>query len=175
MAFPAALVSSNGDFWHYSVMATFLTRPSTLWTLFALVVFETIGFSVIMRIWDFTIIDEMRDPEAIGRHIAGMTDTQKRVHAWMTATLDVAYPLTYGPLFAGLALRAFRPLWALPAVAVIPTDLAEGAVQVMALTGSEHVLWLKAYVTPLKLLLFGLAMVIALAAIVVDRRRRRSA
>ena len=156
-------------------MFAFLTKPTTLWILFALFVLETIGFGLIMRHWDFTVIDEMSDPEQVRAHIAAMSDLQRGVHAWTTATLDVAYPLTYGPLFAGIALSRFRPIFAVPAIAVIPTDLAEGVVQVMALLGEDQLVGWKAVLTPLKLGLFLLAIIIALAAlglILKDRFRR---
>ena len=142
-----------------------LTKPKTLWLLFILFIVETLLFGAVMAYWDFTIIDEMSDPDYIQRHIEEMSAAQRMAHAWMTATLDVAYPLTYGALFVGLALKAFRPLLAAPAIAVIPTDLAEGLVQVMALTGNGDLLWLKAYLTPAKLALFILAIIIALAAL----------
>ncbi|MEL8055552.1 MAG: hypothetical protein AAGK66_05320, partial [Pseudomonadota bacterium] len=99
---------------------------------------------------------------------------QRSAHAWMTATLDVAYPLTYGALFAGLTLRALKPVFAIPAIAVIPTDLVEGFVQVLALNGNYELLWLKAFVTPAKLILFGAAIVIALVALWMGWRQRRS-
>ncbi|MEL7030926.1 MAG: hypothetical protein AAGK80_01530 [Pseudomonadota bacterium] len=156
-------------------MLNLITQTRVLWILFGLFVVETIGFGIIMRVWDFAIIDEMSDPDKISAHIGAMSETQRGVHAWMTATLDVAYPLTYGPLFAGLALRAFKPVFAFPAVAVIPTDLAEGYVQVMALIGDESLLWLKAYLTPLKLVWFLTAMVIAIAALLFGYWRRKHA
>ena len=154
-------------------MIKLLTQPRILWILFILFVLESIGFGIIMWIWDFTIIDEMSDPEKISAHIAAMSETQRVVHAWMTATLDVAYPLTYGPLFAGLALQRFRSIFAIPAFAVIPTDLAEGYVQVVSLLGDESLIGLKAVLTPLKLVLFIAAMIIAIAAVAIGIRRRR--
>lgn len=150
-----------------------LKRPRTLWILFGLVIAQTIGFGIIMHIWEFALVDEMSDPDAIRAHIGAMTDLQRTVHAWTTATLDVAYPLTYGPLFAGLTLRAFDARFALPAWLVIPTDLSEGVVQVLAMSGNLDPLWLKAWLTPAKLVLFLLAMLIAIAALIVDIRRRR--
>ena len=146
-------------------MTQILTRPTTLWLLFALFIVETAGFGAIMAIWEFQIIDEMSDPAAIRDHIAAMSETQKTAHAWMTATLDVAYPLTYGALLAGLALQRFHPVLATPAILVIPVDLAEGYVQVTALMGNEAQLWLKAYLTPAKLALFIVAIFIALGAL----------
>jgi len=154
-------------------MTKFLTKPLTLWILFALFILETIGFAAIMAVWDFEVIDEISDPEKVRHHIAEMSALQRTVHAWTTATLDVAYPLTYGPLFAGFALRALKPIFAVPAIAVIPTDLTEGVVQVLALTGSGDLIWLKAYLTPLKLVLFLIAMMIAVGALGVMFLRRK--
>lgn len=151
----------------------FLIKPLTLWILFALFILQTIGFAVIMAVWDFQVIDEISDPEKVRAHITEMSALQKSVHAWTTATLDVAYPLTYGALFARLAWRAFKPFYALPAIAVIPTDLAEGFVQVMALTGNNDLIWLKAYLTPAKLVLFFAAIAIALAALCMGYWRRK--
>ena len=142
-------------------MKQFLTKPLTLWLLFAAFILQTIGFAVIMAIWEFEVIDEISDPETVRQHIAAMTDVQRSVHAWTTATLDVAYPLTYGALFAGIAWRSLRPIYSLPAIAVIPVDLAEGVVQVLALIGNDALIWTKAYLTPFKLVLFFAAMAIA--------------
>ena len=150
-----------------------LTNPVTLWVLFALFVIETISFGLVMAIWDFGIIDEMSDPEKIQRHIDNMSQSQRMTHAWMTGTLDVAYPLTYGALFAGLSLRAFRPSFAIPAFAVIPTDLSEGVVQILLLTGNDQLLWLKAYITPLKFALIIIALLIAIPAIAMEIRNAR--
>ena len=128
----------------------------------------TTAFGVIMHIWQFTIIDEISNPDQIKVHIDAMTSTQRHVHAWMTATLDIVYPFTYGAFFIGMAVRHFGALgpWlALPGAAVIPIDLIEGAIQVMLLTGNETVIGFKAIVTPLKLGLFITAMLIALAGL----------
>ncbi len=154
-------------------MVQTLTRTRTLWILFAVFVVETLAFGIVMAVWDFTIIDEMYDPDKIREHIAAMSDVQRTAHAWMTATLDVVYPLTYGALFTGMALRTFKPFYAFPALVVIPTDLSEGFIQVQAMLGNESLIWLKAYVTPAKLVLFTTAILITLAALVVEVRARR--
>jgi len=155
-------------------MIKLITHSTTLWVLFLLFVAQSIGFAIIMWVWEFGIIDEMSDPEKVRAHIEEMSAGQRHVHAWMTATLDVAYPLTYGPLFAGLALRALPPLYAVPALATVPVDLIEGVTQVMALNGAYDWLAMKAIVTPIKLVLFLAAMVIAIFALVLWMRRRRA-
>jgi len=133
-----------------------------------LFVIESIGFGVIMGMWKFVLIDEISNPDTVREMIAGMSSSQRSVHAWTTATLDIAYPLTYGPLFAGLSLRVFKSIFAVPALATMPVDLAEGVVQVLALTGNDAVIWLKAYVTPLKL---GLFLTFALGVEIWRRRK----
>ncbi|MEM7077783.1 MAG: hypothetical protein AAF513_04045 [Pseudomonadota bacterium] len=61
----------------------------------------------------------------------------------------------------------------LPSVVVIPSDLVEGFTQVQVLMGNESIVWLKAYVTPLKLMLFFVAVIIAIASVVLAVRQRR--
>lgn len=152
-----------------------LTKTTTLWTTFAATIVMTVLFGVIMKVWDFTIIDEMSDPAAISAHIDAMTATQRNVHAWMTGTLDVAYPLAYGAFFVGMALRflgRWRMVLALPGVLVVPVDLLEGVIQILALTGVDSVIWAKAYVTPLKLFLWFAALGVAVLAAAIAIRRR---
>lgn len=128
-----------------------------------------------MRWYDFHLIDEMREPDKIRAHIAAFSEQQKQVHIWVTAKLDVTYPLVYGGLFVGLVWRFLGPpgrLLALPGLAVIPIDLTEGVIQIMALSGNDAVVDHKAWVTPIKLGLFVLAAIFAIVAIAVALRRR---
>ncbi|MEO1661838.1 MAG: hypothetical protein AAFR51_12670 [Pseudomonadota bacterium] len=151
-----------------------MTKATTLWVFFGLFIVETICFGVVMAVWDFTIIDEMSDPQKVQQHIGEMSEAQRAAHAWMTATLDVAYPLTYGPLFAGIVLRTLHTVFVMPAMAVIPSDLIEGVIQVSVLSGDDTLLWLKTYITPLKLVLFVTAIIIAVFALAIEARNRRN-
>jgi hypothetical protein len=156
-------------------MRGWLTKNSTLWILFLVTILLTSSFTAVMRIWDFSLIDEKWNVDLVRDAVAAFSPTQRRVHLWTTATLDVAYPIAYGLLFAGLALKVFGkagPFLALPSFAVIVTDLAEGVVQVMGLAGNMDILAQKAWLTPLKLGLFGLAAIIALTALIVMFARR---
>ena len=142
-----------------------LTKTSTLWALFTATILITLSFPLVSRLWDLTLIDAISSPNLVREVMAGMTVGQKVAHAWVTATLDVAYPIVYGGLFAGVALRFFpvngRYL-SIPALLVIPVDLAEGIVQVLALTETIDWLMLKAFLTPLKMILFLTAFAISL-------------
>lgn len=146
--------------------ASFLTNTSTLWILFITTLILFFGFRFVSNHWGFTFIDSMSSPEELRNVIAGMSAEQKMSHVWATSTLDVAFPISAGLLFAGAAL-CFFPKYgiylAIPGFLAIPTDLFEGVIQILALTNTADLLDLKAIVTPLKavLLLSGLAIAIA--------------
>ncbi len=153
----------------------FLTRDTTLWSSFIATVVMTVGFVTIMRIWDFEIIDEMWNRQAIIDHVRNMTATQRAVHAWTTGTLDVAYPIAYSILFIGVALRFFPrvgPWLALPSILVAPVDLIEGFSQVMILNGDFSFLPLKGWATPIKLVLFLMGLGVAIFALIIGALRR---
>jgi len=147
-------------------VSTNLTKTSTLWILFITTLLLFFTFRIVANHWGFTFIDSMSSPEELRNVIAGMSAEQKTSHVWATSTLDVAFPISAGLLFAGAAL-CFFPKYsvylAIPGFLAIPTDLFEGVIQILALTNTADLLDLKAIVTPLKavLLLSGLAIAIA--------------
>jgi len=146
-------------------MRDILSDARTLWILLAAAVLMTVGFSVVADTFQFSILDELYDAEEIRARLAVMTPDQKQAHRWMTGTLDVLYPLVYGAFFIGMALRflgRFGPLLALPGIVVIPVDLAEGVVQILLLNGHEDVVGWKEVLTPIKLALFFLALLVCL-------------
>lgn len=93
-----------------------------------------------------------------------MTAAQKTTHFWATVVNDTAYPIAYGGLLAGLTLRFGRGRnWlALPAIVTIVADLAENAVQALALSDTANILALKTVLTPLKFGLFAVAALIVI-------------
>ncbi|HIE86273.1 MAG: hypothetical protein ABGY43_19130 [bacterium] len=135
-----------------------LSEPKMLWSSFAVTLLLTIAFQVIVRQLDLVLLDAIANPNEVRSAIAGMSEYHRSFHAWMTVTLDVAYPLAYGSLFVGSAYRFF-PSWgrllSVPAIACVGIDLIEGIVQVLALVGNVDLIDLKAILTPLKLTLFG--------------------
>lgn len=152
----------------------FLTKTRTLCTLGILMALCLLSFLSVMLLYDFQIIDEMYNPDAVREHIQGMTPKQRHVHILLTATLDVLFPLIYGSLYAGLAWRSFgagkgrlrQVLIMLPSVLVVPVDLTEGFLQVRALSGHDNAIVAKAWVTPAKLVLFSTASLIAVSALI---------
>lgn len=152
-----------------------LKNKTLLWTLFAITLLITISFAIVMQVWGFMLIDEMFKADQIADHIAAMSEKQKQVHIWTTATLDVLYPLAYGSLFAGIALKAFgrAGIWlALPSLLCIPVDLSEGYAQVMLLAGNHEFMNLKTAVTPIKFALFIAGLVISVLGLVRLYRQR---
>ena len=160
-------------------MLRLLAERRSLWVAFVLTILMTFAFTVIASLWGLTFIDGISDPSQVREVIAGMTSDQRVAHAWTTATLDVAYPLAYGALFVGSAYafyRRFGRYIAMILLVVIPVDLLEGVVQVLALTESADLVDAKAVLTPLKSGLFLLGAVFMLfgwAMWVVNRFRAR--
>jgi hypothetical protein len=153
----------------------FLSKSRTLWLTFAATLMLTLVFGVVMHVWKFHIIDEMFNAGQITDHIAAMSPEQRHVHAWLTGTIDVAYPFAYSAFFIGVAVRSFGlngVLLSIPSVLVIPADLLEGGAQIMLLTGHEGFMPLKLIMTPTKLLLFGSGLVITLAGLLNLLRNR---
>lgn len=152
----------------------FLTRRSVLWGSFIIFMLLNLGFFFWIPHVGGVILDESWG-EGMQRIYNSMTPDQRRAHGWMTLILDMPYPLAYGVWYAGLVLKAFPKLgwWiALPALVTIPIDLTENTTQVLALLGGMDVLSLKNIVTPLKLVFFISASLIALAALVLLVMRR---
>ena len=149
-------------------MIRWLSRTPVLLVLFVLFVGMTFAFGWVTRTYGIILLDGMWRPETVAANIASMTDAQRFAHMMTTATLDVAYPVVYGGLFAGLALRFLGPLGAWAAaicLAVIPVDLMEGAVQIMALSGHDGVLGAKSVLTPIKIGLLWTGIAIAVLSL----------
>ena len=156
---------------------SFLTRTPILWISGVLYLIMTLAFAIIMKVWDFQVIDEMFIKADILAHIEAMSAEQQRVHAMTTATLDVAYPFAYGIFQAGMAYRYLGSWgkWIAPlSLICIPFDLTEGFSQVMLLTGSLQYVELKTVVTPIKLALFTLGLVAAVVALAIAFKSKRA-
>lgn len=143
-----------------------LSKTPVLWLSFLATVLITLTFQIIGSQVDFVFLDSLSDPVEVKAAIASMSASQREFHAWMTLTLDVAYPLAYGALFVGSAYRFFPAkgfYLCLPALICIPVDLMEGIVQVWALVGTADFTQAKAMLTPLKVILFATGLLITIA------------
>ena len=157
------------------MLSNIITKAWFLWFCFIATLLIGASFGLVTRHWEFQLLDAISAPDVISSTLAGYSPGQKEVHIWTTLTLDVAYPLTYGGLFAGLALRAFRGAgkWlSIPAFATILVDLIEGITQVAMLVGAEGLIALKSALTVMKFGFFGVSFLIAIAALAVLLRRR---
>ncbi|MEO0607273.1 MAG: hypothetical protein AAFY82_03520 [Pseudomonadota bacterium] len=136
----------------------------------------TIGFGIWIQAYDLQmILDELSNSDQIRRVVAEMSAEQRAGHWWMTLVLDYAYPLAYGSFFAGLALRNFDKagLWiAIPAFLSVPADMIENTIQLFILSGDEALIGVKTIVTPIKLVSFVLAAIIALFGIALAAYQR---
>ena len=124
------------------------------------------------------LLDAISDPGQSRAATASMSNSQRTLHAWVTGTLDVAYPAAYGALFVGSAYRFFPKIggWlAAPTLLLVPIDLVEGVVQILGLTDVVDWLDSKAFLTPAKLLLFYLGLLMTVCGWVSWLVRRSTA
>lgn len=142
-----------------------LANARVLWACFVATVVCTVAFQVIVERYDLVLLDAISDPEQARAALASMSESQRTVHAWVTGTLDVLYPLVYGALFIGSAYLFFPGTgrWlAIPIMVLVLVDLIEGVVQILALTGLVDWLDLKAVLTATKLWLFYFGFLVTL-------------
>jgi hypothetical protein len=145
----------------------FLTRAPVLWALFALMILAAAGFQIFGPAVGGAYLDLVSEPGEVRALFASLTPEQKTAHFWVTVIIDTIFPLSFGLLFAGMALRFFGKwgkLASLPAFAVLIFDLTENTVQALALSGVADGLDTKAWLTPVKFGLFWLAAGIAIVA-----------
>ena len=156
-------------------MRKFLTDGRTIVWMGLTFLGLTIAFGMWIQRYDLQIIDELSDPDQIRAVVAAMSPEQLSAHWWMTLVLDYFYPLAYGGFFAGLALRYFGSagIWlAIPAMICVPADVIENTIQLFILSGDQSLIDVKSVVTPIKLVTFIIAALIALAALVFAVYRR---
>ncbi|PCJ22941.1 MAG: hypothetical protein COA96_12995 [SAR86 cluster bacterium] len=150
-------------------MKKLVTQTLNLWILFVLTAALMAGFAYWSPSIGGTGLDSVGPVSDVQALLASMTSEQKQSHFWMTLLLDMLFPLAYGGLFAGLALkhaRRYGVLLAIPAIIVIPVDIVENIIQLLALKGSTGLLTLKSLLTPTKFFLFYTAAVIALGSLI---------
>lgn len=148
-------------------MNALLRNNATLLGLLLVTVAMTLGF----RLWTpdvgGVLLDSLASPDEARALLSSLSDSQVRTHIRLTLGLDMLYPFAYGGLFVGLVLLNFQGrlgyLLTLPAVIVIPVDLAENVVHLAALYGTDTYLDWKALLTPAK---FGLIAISASFALV---------
>ena len=149
-------------------------RRALLVALLATLVLTAL-FPVIAGHFGLTLLDAVADPTEARALIEGLTKEQRQAHAWITGTLDVAYPLAYGALFFGATLRFFPrkgALLAIPILIGVPADFLEGLVQILALTGQVDWLAAKAVLTPVKGGAFVYGAVMALLGVALSFREQ---
>ena len=150
-------------------MTNLITNTKILWALFAAVVVLAFGFSVWTPAVGGTILDNISSVDQLQELLASMSDEQKASHFWMTISLDMLFPLAYGGLFAGLALKHGGKfgLWlAIPAILAVPADLLENITQLIILSGNDGLLGVKAVISSAKLILLPIAALIAIGSLI---------
>lgn len=107
--------------------------------------------------YELIFLDMLWNPEVTRAAVASMSLEQRAVHAWITGTLDVIYPIAFGLFLLGTGLRILpnQRRWIIAfVVIVVALDLSEGLVQILALTNIVDWLPAKLLFTPVKLGMF---------------------
>lgn len=154
-----------------------LASTQSIRATFVLTIVLTVVFRAVSNRTGIEYIDFMYKPDLVRAHIEEMTQTQRMIHAWVTATVDVVYPFCYAGFVAGLNLRFLGRaglILAGVAAAAVGADVVEGVLEVIALHGGFYTLGLKAIVTPFKFTCIGIAAVGALVAGGIGLKRRFS-
>ncbi len=149
------------------------------WMLFSVTIAIFVGFYFWKPFVGGTTLDNVCSLESMQLLLQNMTDVQKYFHIMMTLILDMIFPFVYGLLFADLILRfsGQKGVWlALPAFVVIPVDIAENIIQLMALTGNVTLLSVKVFLTPLKfgLICFSILLIVGLLIKMFGKKRLKS-
>ena len=156
-------------------MKDYMTRTSTL-TLLFIVALALVGcFTTFTPVAGGILLDSLRSATESQQLLVSMSDVQKTAHFRITLWLDMLFPLAFGGFFVGVTLKYFEQvgIWlAIPAFLVIPTDICENLIQLLALTGTEDLLQIKAILTPIKFMLFDISATIAALSLSIGIWRR---
>ncbi len=153
----------------------YMTRTSTLTFLFIVAVALVGCFITFTPVAGGILLDSLRSATESQQLLVSMSDVQKTAHFRITLWLDMLFPLAYGGFFLGLTLKNFKHvgIWlAIPAFLVIPTDICENLIQLLALTGTEDLLQIKAILTPIKFMLVNISATIAALSLSIGMWRR---
>ncbi len=153
-----------------SRLLDFLSNTKTIVACFILLIAIGTSFSFAPHLVGGALLDVQMNAADASSRLAEMSGAQKTNHIWITLLLDSLYPLAYGGFLAGLAARFAKPwrrISVVPAFVTIIADFIENAVQLVALTGSAHVLYFKNFITPIKFGGFMLATILALLLLIV--------
>ena len=145
-----------------------LTRTSVLWLLFVLCIVTLSATQYLAGFWEINLLDEIYNLDDVKNVLGEMSEEQKMAHIWITASLDLIYPIIFGGLLAGLTLRLlpkYGRYLIVPALVGVFFDLSENVVQVASLLGSTSILEAKMILTPGKMGLFLVAFVIVIIGV----------
>lgn len=137
-----------------------LTNTITLASLAIACVCCIVGFALCRRGVGGKYLDEICSLPRAQALVDGLSDEQARKHLYVTCCLDTIFPICYGLMFAGAALRVspLNGLWpALPAALAGFCDLMENSTHLFALT-KKRVSRMKPLFSVLKFTFFILAL-----------------
>ena len=143
-----------------------LARTPVLIGFFAATVLIGAGFYFVIQAVGGDLLDMIANGNDAIIRLTELNSSQKQAHFLGTVFLDTLYPIAYGGFLIGMLSRlAWNWRWAVILVPIITAfcDLAENAVQAMALNGhASEILLVKDIVTPVKFAGLGVSLVLVL-------------
>lgn len=151
------------------IKSKLITDTKFLLFLFLITLLITFLFPILTYLLNIVFIDTISSPDKVRKIILGMTLEQRFLHSWITGTIDVLYPLSYGLFFTGMAIKfpiKSHFYHVIPGLIVIPFDIFENIIQILVLTDTADFLLLKSYITPCKFTLFFLGLFISIISLI---------
>jgi len=159
-------------------LLNWLSQTKVLWVSFVLTVLVSVAFVTLASQVNGHFLDEALTQAAALEALNGLSSDQKSFHFWVTALLDTLYPLVYGGFFAGMIARLAGSMrrWAVwPGFIGVDCDFVENIAQMLALSNDPSWLFLKDFVTPIKMGGIGISLLLIAVFGVLALRRRKSA
>lgn len=145
--------------------------------LFITLLLILLGFRFWTPIVGGEILDRVDKVTEVQELLNRMSPEEKNSHFFMTLFLDTLFPLVYGVFFLGTTSRVFQNIGnrlCIPTLALVPIDLSENFIQLLALKKHEELLPIKEILTPLKFILFDASLVISVISISYILCKRRT-
>jgi hypothetical protein len=153
----------------------FLVKKSTLLWLLIISIILAIIIYAIAQIWRISLLDCAITSSQVQAVINDLNDQQIIIHAWVSSTLDIIFPIVYGLFFIGCSLKAFpgRRYLIMPGILASSADIFEGIVQSLFLFDVINLLVLKVILTPIKFTFFLTGASISLLGCIILRKTKK--
>ncbi|MCW8194834.1 hypothetical protein F6455_08545 [Proteobacteria bacterium 005FR1] len=142
-----------------------LSTGSTLWLLFSASVVILLAIRYAAASWGLELLDEIYRPDQVREALREMSQEQKLAHVWISASLDLIFPLVLGGLLGGLTIKLLPSCvryLLIPVATAVLVDLWENTLQIVVLLELKNVVEAKAIATAVKMAAYLVALTIVM-------------